>query len=624
MATYIQGQADYITQIQPTEPNLAFDAQILQTKQAKYDANHKKVSDLYGSLLNSAMTRSDNIQARDEFFKIINDDIRRMGGLDFSLDQNVQAAASVFQSIYTNNNIVKDMVWTKNYNNEVSRSEAFKNCKDVETCGGAWWPEGEKYLQYKREEFKNASAGDALNMSDPEFIPYTNVMEKAIKIAKDAGLSITQDSFSPDGQYIITTKNGVQLKSPLTQLFGETIGKDPNIQKMYQVKSYTQRKDWMYSKINTGEYANENDAAVGYFRERNDAVQKALRKQADDLNVDLGSLSEKYDELSQLYKEGKIKEGSEEYTVLTSLPQLIQNASDAKSYTDMMLKAQGNSGNAKGLSSLGDYADEQSAADYYAADIEKAATILSMKDAEVKFEADDFALKAVDFKYDSALKQQEFQNNVALEGIKQANKMELEQWKLDSGIYNDKINGGSSEAKPADVAAYQNKEIDISKWDPEFEAWKVLKKRPDATKADMANFDPSEFKTDKEKQQWQAAQRDARLSLTKLKNDANAKALKIGESPKYTDVISSINLEKSGISQDYFNNYYQRILDKGQNEMGLDKWTIDQYVTGKKGNVNESVYYQLQKLASERKKWKEKQTQKKKQQEEDDEKNKTK
>ena len=128
MATYIQGQADYISQIQPTEPNLAFDAQILQTKQAKYDANHKKVSDLYGSLLNASMTRSDNIQARDEFLKIINDDIKRMGGLDFSLDQNVQAAAGVFQSIYTNNNIVKDMVWTRNYNSEVDRGESFKNC----------------------------------------------------------------------------------------------------------------------------------------------------------------------------------------------------------------------------------------------------------------------------------------------------------------------------------------------------------------------------------------------------------------------------------------------------------------------------------------------------------------
>ena len=383
MATYT-GQADYISQIQPTEPNLAFDAQILQTKQSKYDANHKKVSELYGSLLNASMTRSDNIASRDEFFQIINDDIKRMGGLDFSLDQNVQAAAGVFQSIYTNNNIVKDMVWTRNFNSEVDRGESFKNCLDATKCGGQWWEEGEKYLQYKRAEFKNASAGDAMNMTDPEFVPYNNVMEKAMKIAKDAGLSITMDSFSPDGQYLITTKNGIQLKSPLTQLFNETIGKDPNIQKMFQVQAYTQRKDWMSSKVSTGEYADENAASIGYFKERNDAVQKTLRKQADDLNVDLGSLGEKYESMKADFESGKIKEGSDEYNVLVSLPQLMQNATEAKSYTDLMLKAQANTGNARGLSAIGDYADQQSAADFYAGAIDKAAQTLAFKDSEVK------------------------------------------------------------------------------------------------------------------------------------------------------------------------------------------------------------------------------------------------
>lgn len=607
MATYT-GQTDYISKIQPTEPNLAFDAQILQTKQSKYDANHKKVSELYGSLLNASMTRTDNIQARDEFFQIINDDIKRMGGLDFSLDQNVQAAAGVFQSIYTNNNIVKDMVWTRNYNSEVDRGESFKNCLDATKCGGQWWEEGERYLQYKKTEFKNASAGDAMNMSDPEFVPYTNVMEKAMKIAKDAGLSITMDSFSPDGQYLITTKNGIQLKSPLTQLFGETIGKDPNIQKMYQVKSYTQRKDWMYSKINTGEYGDENDASIGYFRERNDAVQKTLRKQADDLNVDLGSLGEKYESLKADYEAGKIKEGSDEYNVLVNLPQLMQNATEAKSYTDMMLKAQANSGNAKGLAAMGDYVDQQSAAEFYAADIDKAAQTLAFKDSEVKYEADDFALKAVDFKYDQALKQQDLSNAIALEGVKASNEMKLQNWKLENGLYNDKINGGAGGFKPADIKAYENTEIDVSKWNPELEAYKLYMKNPDATTADMGNFDASGLSGDNGVK-YEKAQREARLNLTKLKNDANAKALKIGENPKYTDVITALEVEKSGMSEQYLTNYYARILNKGQ-EFGLDKWTVDQYFTGKKGNSNESIYYQLEKLGRERAAWKAKQEKK--------------
>ena len=47
MATYISGVSDYISQVQPTQPNLEFDAKILQVKQSQYDAGHKKVNDLY-------------------------------------------------------------------------------------------------------------------------------------------------------------------------------------------------------------------------------------------------------------------------------------------------------------------------------------------------------------------------------------------------------------------------------------------------------------------------------------------------------------------------------------------------------------------------------------------------
>jgi hypothetical protein len=262
-----------------------------------------------------------------------------------------------------------------------------------------------------------------------------------------------------------------------------------------------------------------------------------------------------------------------------------------------MLKAQANSGNARGLSALGDYADQQSAADFYAADIDKAAQTLAFKDSEVKYEADDFALKAVDFKYDQALKQQDFANAVALEGVKAANEMKLQEWKLEKGLYNDKINGGAGGYKPADIKAYENTEIDISKWNPELETYKLYMKNPDATTADMGNFTVPTGKDDLAK--YRKAQQEARLNLTKLKNDANAKALKIGENPKYTDVITALEVEKSGMSEAYLTNYYQRILDKGLSA-GLDKWTIDQYFTGKKGKTNESLYYQLEKLGRER------------------------
>ena len=69
MATYLSGQPTYLPSVQPFQPNLQLFAGSLQMKQTQYDSNRKKISDLYGSLLNSPMSRDSNIEARDEFFK---------------------------------------------------------------------------------------------------------------------------------------------------------------------------------------------------------------------------------------------------------------------------------------------------------------------------------------------------------------------------------------------------------------------------------------------------------------------------------------------------------------------------------------------------------------------------
>lgn len=578
MATYLQGANDYISQVQPSAPNLAFDAQILQTKQAKYDANHKKVSELYGSLLNSSMTRTDNIMARDEFFKIINDDIQRMGSMDFSLDQNVDAAASVFQSIYANKNIVKDMVWTRDFNNQVQRGEAFKNCLDPDKCGGQWWEEGDKYLAYKRLEFKNASAAEAMGMDTPQYVPYNNVAAKAIQIAKDAGLNMKFDQLK--GNYIFTTKNGEQLVSPLTQLFNQTIGQNPQFLQMYQTKAYVDRKDWVHSKLNTGEFADENAASVGYFKAKNDAVQAKLMKAADDLDVDYGSLTEKYEYLKEQYNAGKIKQGSDEYIQLMNLPELIQGAESAKQYTDMLTKANENATNATGLRALGDINDQRAAFELFTNDIERAAKTLAYKDYEVTMEADDFAKMEQQHAYD-----------VSLEQLKHSNDMAKEQWKLDNGLYNDKINGSTSAPKIKDQVAFENKNLEIADFNPDLKAYYEFKSKNSDNaasitltngKVDLSNADPEiarEFRKVLEVQ---------RNKKRALKNESNKLAIKAGLYPKFTDMLSLNDINSSDVSQDV----YDRVIAHLGEGKDPQKYR-EQLISLKK---DEPIYYQLQNL----------------------------
>ena len=88
MPSYIQGSQTYIPQIQPFTPDYNFYQGALELKQSKYDAAKKQLSSLYGSLLYAPMTREDNIESRDKFFDVIQQDIQKMATMDLSLEQN--------------------------------------------------------------------------------------------------------------------------------------------------------------------------------------------------------------------------------------------------------------------------------------------------------------------------------------------------------------------------------------------------------------------------------------------------------------------------------------------------------------------------------------------------------
>ena len=94
---------------------------------------------MYGQILNAGLTRESDIEAREEFFKLIDSDLKKVAGIDLSLDSNVLQAQHVFSQIYENDFLVKDMVWTKNFQDEMKRADGFKNCVDPKECGGQYW-----------------------------------------------------------------------------------------------------------------------------------------------------------------------------------------------------------------------------------------------------------------------------------------------------------------------------------------------------------------------------------------------------------------------------------------------------------------------------------------------------
>jgi hypothetical protein len=416
MATYIQGVTGYIPQVQAFRPDYNFYNQALQFKQSKYDQAHEQLSNLYGSLLNAPMLRDGNIEARDQFFKTIDQDIQRMSGMDLSLQQNVDAAAGVFNQILENKNIVKDMVWTKNWQNEHQRAEAFRDCIDPEKCGGSWWEGGVKALNYQAEEFKNASDDEALGMGNVRYTPYQDMMSDAIKLAKEAGLSIKMDQLQ--GGYITTTKNGPQLVGPLSSLFMGKFANDPKYADYYKTKAYVDRKDWVMS--NAATYGSVEAAEGAYLTE----ITNMFKSQMGPAERELES-EHTHTEAQRRHLEERIRtEGALPGSPLArQYQQMNQFEGEVKGSYDVVKGANRTMDLAsqKGASRAAmAHVDNALAMMYMGKDINGAAEILAYRDYEFSMKPDEYALEG----YRQS-------NRMALESYKHQNRLELEQFKYE-------------------------------------------------------------------------------------------------------------------------------------------------------------------------------------------------
>jgi len=463
MATYLPGVQDKVEKVRPPQPNLQFESQMLSTRQSKYDQGHKQLSDMYGKILNAGLTRESNVEARDDFFKLIDGDLKKIAGIDLSKQSNVTKAQNVFSQVYDNDFLVKDMVWTKNYQNELQKAEQYKNCIDPEECGGAYWDEGMKYMQYKKQEFAETDNADSLNFQNAEFVPYQNIMKKAMKAAEDSGLSVTYEQLR--GNYMVTTKNGAALVSPLTELFEKLYADNPGYQKQFEVESYTERKDWASGKVQSGEFASMQEAEVGYITQQSKLLTEAVDKIKTDIGADNEVIDRQLESLNKMIASGKMTEGSDDHKKYMELTQLKGMSDQAKKYAEISQTALKNANNHGVIRNIGAQLDKASGLVKLDREIKGIAKTLSHRDEEITMEADEFAKMRVKHGYDAAMEGMRQRGRIELEGIKQAGRLELLGAKETLPISNvakiekdfKKINGSSNLLK--DITADAKKEF---------------------------------------------------------------------------------------------------------------------------------------------------------------------
>jgi hypothetical protein len=242
MSTYITGVTDYIPDFQPFQPDYNFYNNVLQTKQNQYDTNYKQLNNLYGQLYYQDVTRDDSNRMKDSYLKNLDYELKRVSGLDLSLEQNVEQAKQVFRPIYENKNLMKDMALTKNYKNERSRATALATSKNKDDRA-SYWDVGVKDMDYRLEEFKNADASEVLSFGNISYTPNVNALEKYRALAKEYDLSVDITQPDKSGMYTVRQKNGDLIVPTLQKLFYAEYINDPALQKKYATEAYVKRKD---------------------------------------------------------------------------------------------------------------------------------------------------------------------------------------------------------------------------------------------------------------------------------------------------------------------------------------------------------------------------------------------
>lgn len=406
MATYLQNVTDFIPQFQPFQPDLNLYANVLQTKQTQYDTAWKSLNNVYGQYFYSDLTRDNNIERKDEILKNIDFNLKRISGLDLSLDQNINQAVQVFKPFYEDNYLMKDMAWTKNYMNQKGRAEAFKN-SEKEDMRSQYWGDGVKALDYMREEFREASDSDSLSFQNAEYTPYVNVTKLASKIAKEAGLSIEKVDFSQDGRWIIKNTNGEELIEPLSKLFEAQLGNDPGVQAVYQTQAYVNRKDYAYS--NAAQFGGDKNAAemkylensFNVLKEQNEMRYKALQ---DATNVYQTQIDDIKKQIANGTATPKARQALAQYEQALQINNSVLERVEKEN--DMLNEDRNGTANTSGfvnpygdIKSLRYKVDNGMASMLMQKDLDEAAEVFAYKGAKVDIDANPYAVKAEEHAY---------------------------------------------------------------------------------------------------------------------------------------------------------------------------------------------------------------------------------
>lgn len=454
MATYLKGVEPFIPDYQPFQPDFNFYANVLQTKQNQYDTNWKQLNEIYGKYFYADVLRPEDIKKKDELLNQIDFELRRVSGLDLSLQQNVDQAAQVFRPFYEDKVLMHDMAYTKNYKNKRAGAVSLKTSKDTEKFN-SYWDEGVEYMDIMKDKYVNSTADESLTMWAPEYTPFVNAIKTYHDLANELG--IEADVTRPEGKWMVRRRNGELIYEPLVNVFQAEYANNPGLQERYRVQAIVNRersikKEMAEKKVDraTAEntYLNAQSATINAYLKA--AARNANRDVENKTNIVEKIEKDKKADNTSVYtnKYQKDMSNSLEYakSVWSNILQTRENTETKPSSSGMT--DQGNISSDISTDLKAFKIDQGTAMMLANQDIYRAADSYSKRKMLVDYAANPYYVLKMKNQY----KLQQIAEKDRLERLK-----DLDKARLDSGLFKQNLITGEIEIDPATL---ETKQID--------------------------------------------------------------------------------------------------------------------------------------------------------------------
>jgi hypothetical protein len=411
MATYVPGVGSYLPDFKPFTPDYKFLSNVLDVKTQRYETNYKSLNDLYGKVVYGNLSRADTQEMRDQYAENLAPKLQQISGMDLSLAQNVETAKALFKPFFEEDIIVKDLVQTKKYRDEMQYANMLKD-SPVQEQRELYWQTGVQKMQYEMEDFVNAGQDQALKMGIPKYVPDSDLFQMAMNYLNESELGTDViTTISENGEWLIQRKNGDLITNEALTMVQKALKDDPRVVDAYHANAFVQSRQFADQGIQEGRFENVNQGQAVWATNKIAEVESEIEKRQALLRGEEVQLNQKNTAWENaITQNGVIKGGPEEKLARETSSDLVAIQEKLKEinnlYNDQPYSE-------RDVKTTGEYKPEDTQSLLYRAyglmmnydmekDLQAAALSYSKTDMMVKLEANPYAEMAKRHQYDMA------------------------------------------------------------------------------------------------------------------------------------------------------------------------------------------------------------------------------